>query len=85
MRSSVARVVQALVLLALAAPASAQSPCGPNGLTLGWGGTTRLGDAFSIDLLGTPSVSGLLGADVLPGPVSTPVGLVCLGLGEETS
>jgi hypothetical protein len=83
MSTSAAGLLRSLVLPALATLVCAQSPCGPQGLTLSWGGTTRLGDAYSIDLFGNSSVTGLIGADLLPGPVQTPLGLVCLGLGPS--
>src|SRR5262245_42762136 len=70
-------------MLAGAGIGFAQSPCGPSGLTLAWNGT-RLGDQFTLGLSGTPFVSGLVGADLAPGPVQTPVGLVCLGLTGAT-
>jgi hypothetical protein len=57
----------------------AQSPCGPSGLSLTAVGG-RLGDPFSLTLTGTPSVSGVLGFDLAPGPVATPIGSICLGL-----
>jgi hypothetical protein len=62
------------------AASSAAGQCAGNGLTLTTMGG-RLGDPFSITLSGTPGASGLLGFDLSPGPVLTPVGPVCLGLG----
>jgi hypothetical protein len=73
-------VACALVLfLSVGLQAAAQSPCGPSGLSLMTVGG-RLGDPFSLTLSGSPSVSGLLGFDLAPGPVATPIGSICLGL-----
>jgi hypothetical protein len=66
-----------VVLIAVSTVALAQ--CSANGLTLSHQGV-RLGDPFSVTLSGTPGASGLLGVDVAPGTLSTPIGTVCLGL-----
>src|SRR6185436_17074488 len=67
------------LLGAVGIQAPAQSPCGPSGLSLMTTGG-RLGDPFSLTLSGTPLVSGVLGFDLAPGPVTTPIGSICLGL-----
>jgi hypothetical protein len=71
-----------IVALALvcASFARGQATCPASGLTLATSGG-RLGDAVTLTLTGTPSVSGLIGFDLAPGPVATPIGSVCLGLG----
>src|SRR5262245_51849783 len=68
-----------LVLALAAAVSRGQTLCGPSGLTLA---TTppRLGDPWALTLSGSPNVPGLLGFDLAPGPVVTPLGTVCLGL-----
>lgn len=73
------RLPSTLLALVFAA-SSGPGQCSGNGLTLTTTGG-RLGDPFSITLAGTPGASGLLGLDLAPGPVLTPVGAVCLGLG----
>lgn len=65
--------------LVCASFARGQATCPANGLTLATSGG-RLGDAVSLSLTGTPSVSGVIGFDMAPGPVATPIGTVCLGL-----
>jgi hypothetical protein len=69
-----------LLCLALSAVARSQT-CPGTGLALGVEGR-RLGDAFEIRVQGTPGTlgPGILGLDLSGGPVSTPVGTVCLGL-----
>jgi hypothetical protein len=61
----------------------ATAQCPPMGLALAADGD-RMGDPFSIGIFGSPGVSGLMGIDVSPGPVVTPIGTVCLGLTPAT-
>jgi hypothetical protein len=70
-----------LILCALAfLPTLAAGQCStPNGLLLSFNGE-RIGDPFALNLNGSPGVSGLIGLDDTAGPVSTPIGTVCLGL-----
>lgn len=73
------RLIRTLAFVA-ALSATGLAQCNsPNGLALTYQGS-RLGDPFSLNLAGTPNVAGLLGVDVSPGPVLTPIGTVCLGL-----
>jgi hypothetical protein len=73
------RLIRAFtVLAALSAAGFGQCPNG-NVLSLSVQGG-RLGDPFSVSLLGAPNVSGLLGVDVASGTYPTPIGNVCLGL-----
>ena len=75
-------LTSALVPLLLAVHV-APAQCPPLGLDLTATGG-RMGDPFLVTLTGTPSVSGLLGIDATAGPVSTPIGLICLGLSPGT-
>jgi hypothetical protein len=68
-----------LLALVFAATAAAQPPCPSRGITLLASGG-RLGDGWRVDMAGPASVPGLLGLDLAPGPVATPIGTVCLGL-----
>src|SRR5712671_1545395 len=72
----------AIVALNFLVAAAAQSPCPPQGLTLATHGG-RLGDAWSIDMVGTPSALGVVGFDLAAGPVVTPIGTICLGLSPQ--
>jgi hypothetical protein len=53
--------------------------CPSSGLILDVSGN-RLGDPCSVTIAGTPSVAGLIGIDTAGGPISTPIGPICLGL-----
>ncbi|MAG58358.1 MAG: hypothetical protein CMJ83_18885 [Planctomycetes bacterium] len=68
-----------LMGLILATSAARGQPCAAQGLGLSVTGE-RLGDPWSIELLGPPGATGLLGLDLAPGPVATPFGALCLGL-----
>jgi hypothetical protein len=69
----------ALVLVLVTAAATGQSPtCPGSGLTVAGG---VFGDAWSLALAGPPGAAALLVADASPGPVLTPYGPACLGLG----
>ena len=67
------------MLAALSIPTMLSAQCLPLGLSIDASGG-RLGDAWRVDMNGTPSVPGFLGLDLLPGPTATPIGTVCLGL-----
>src|SRR5262245_5809887 len=69
---------RALAASAFLLVASAQGQCPPQGITLTTNGG-RLGDAWSIAMTGRPFAPGALGLDVSPGPVTTPIGTICLG------
>ena len=71
-------VVSASIWLVATTPATAQF-CPANGLTLATTGG-RLGDPYSLTLTGPPAASGLFAVDTAPGPLSTPLGTICLGL-----
>jgi len=71
-------LVTVVTTFALATTATAQCP--PQGITLNASGG-RLGDAWRVDVHGSPSVAGFCGLDLSPGPTPTPIGTVCLGLG----
>ena len=75
---SSAFLVSASMWLAATAHATAQS-CPANGLTLATTGG-RLGDPYSLTLTGPPAASGIFAVDTAPGPLSTPLGTICLGL-----
>lgn len=59
--------------------ADAQAPCPARGMTVAVHGG-RLGDTWSVEMTGRPLAFGILGFDLAPGPVLTPIGTVCLGL-----
>lgn len=63
---------------ALIAPAAAQICTGAGVLVAASGG--RLGDTWRVDAFGAPSVVGVCGLDLVPGPTPTPLGALCLGL-----
>lgn len=72
-------LLAALAASSVAELASSQGVCPPQGLGVAaYGG--RLGDAWHVDIGGTPSVLAVIGIDVAPGPVPTPFGTICLGL-----
>jgi hypothetical protein len=66
------------VLLGIAIPVVGFAQCAANGLTLVEQGN-RLGDWFSVSLTGTPGVPGLLGVDIAAGPLTSPIGTLCIG------
>jgi hypothetical protein len=84
MKSRLVRVVTFGVVIAMV-PAIAAGQgvptCPGPGPGLGISVTsTRLGDATTLAIGGTPFVSGLLGYDLAGGPTVTPFGTFCLGL-----
>ncbi|HEX5053870.1 MAG TPA: hypothetical protein VFZ65_18980 [Planctomycetota bacterium] len=75
MRRPVAGV---LSLLAAASIACAQT-CVSSGVSVAAEGG-RLGDPWRVDVHAGPLLVGVLGLDLAPGPVVTPIGTICLGL-----
>ena len=79
MRRDCAAIVLALAITALG---PAQSPCPPLGVSVNASGG-RLGDAWRVDAICAPTVLGVFGLDLAPGPTATPIGTICLGFGPD--